>query len=89
MIGSLISFFAGSGYFFAAGYLFCVFRGRSKHLMARLALALLWPIFVFLIIRELQARKIRDATSTEQLATPEKPSRSGKSSGKGKIVSNK
>ena len=89
MIGSLISFFAGSGYFFAAGYLFCVFRGRSKHLMARLALALLWPLFVFLIIRELQSRKIRDAAGTEQRITPEKPPRPGKSSGKGKVVSKK
>ena len=83
MIGSLISFFAGAGYFFAAGYLFCVFRGRSKHLMARLALALLWPIFVFLIIRELQARKIQDAT------TPEKPPRPSKLSEKGKVVPKK
>lgn len=83
MISSLISYIVGSGYFFAAGYLFCVFRGRSKHFLTRLALALLWPIFVFLIIRELQAPKIQDAT------TSEKPPRPSKSSGKGKIVSKK
>ncbi len=89
MIGSLISYIAGSGYFFAAGYLFCVFRGRSKHLMARLALALLWPVFAFLIIRELRAPKVQDATGSEQRTTPEKSPRPSKSSGKGKIVSNK
>ena len=89
MISSLISYIVGSGYFFAAGYLFCVFRGRSKHFLTRLTLALLWPIFIFLIIRELQAPKIQDATSPEQLTTPGKPPRPSKLSGKGKIVSKK